>query len=286
MKIEKIAVIGAGQMGRGIAQVFATAGMQVLVLDIAESIVAASEKAMNKGFAKMIARGKMTEEAAQQIQSRMQFVAATEYDGLLEDVDLVIEAAVEKVELKKSIFAKLDAATGAECILATNTSSISITEIASAVQSKDKVIGMHFFNPPVAMKLIEVIRGGNTSDETYQTIYDTAVAIGKTPVTVAEAPGFVCNRLLIPMINEAVELLYTGVASAEDIDTAMKLGCNHPMGPLTLADFIGLDTCLAIMETIHSETGDDKYRPSLLLRKMVRAGKLGNKTGEGFFLHG
>ena len=162
---------------------------------------------------------------------------------------------------------------------------ISITEIASAVTSKDKVIGMHFFNPPVAMKLIEVIRGGNTSDDTYNTIFALAQEIGKTPVTVAEAPGFVCNRLLIPMINEAVELVQNGVASPEDIDTAMRLGCNHPMGPLTLADFIGLDTCLAIMDTIYEETHDSKYRASLLLRKMVRAGKLGNKSGEGFFKH-
>jgi 3-hydroxybutyryl-CoA dehydrogenase len=214
----------------------------------------------------------------------MSFAADTEY-ACAADADLVVEAAIERVDLKKSIFAKLDAATPDHCILATNTSSISITEIASAVKNKDKVIGMHFFNPPVAMKLIEVIRGGNTSDETYNTIFETAKEIGKTPVTVAEAPGFVCNRLLIPMINEAVELVYTGVASAEDIDTAMKLGCNHPMGPLTLGDFIGLDTCLAIMETIYAETGDSKYRPSLLLRKMVRAGKLGNKTGEGFFKH-
>lgn len=285
MSIEKVAVIGAGQMGRGIAQVFATAGKNVLVLDINDQIIAASEAALDKGFAKMIAKGKMTQEFVDELKGRMSFVAATEYEGILNDVDLVVEAAVERLDLKKSIFQKLDVATKAECILATNTSSISITEIASAVQSKDKVIGMHFFNPPVAMKLIEVIRGGNTSDDTYNTIFALSQEIGKTPVTVAEAPGFVCNRLLIPMINEAVELVQNGVASPEDIDTAMKLGCNHPMGPLTLADFIGLDTCLAIMDTIYEETHDSKYRASLLLRKMVRAGKLGNKTGEGFFKH-
>jgi 3-hydroxybutyryl-CoA dehydrogenase len=284
MATNKVVVIGGGQMGRGIAQVFATAGKTVTVCDINEQIIASSQAALNKGFEKMVAKGKMTQEYVDELKSRMNFAADTEYTCAA-DADLVVEAAIERVDLKKSIFAKLDAATPDHCILATNTSSISITEIASAVQNKDKVIGMHFFNPPVAMKLIEVIRGGNTSDETYNTIFETAKEIGKTPVTVAEAPGFVCNRLLIPMINEAVELVYTGVASPEDIDTAMKLGCNHPMGPLTLGDFIGLDTCLAIMETIYAETGDSKYRPSLLLRKMVRAGKLGNKTGEGFFKH-
>ena len=206
---------------------------------------------------------------------------ANSFSDLLDRLNMVEEiAASDNRRLQE-----LDEATKDECILATNTSSISITEIASGVESKDKVIGMHFFNPPVAMKLIEVIRGGNTSDDTYNTIFALAQEIGKTPVTVAEAPGFVCNRLLIPMINEAIELVQNGVASPEDIDTAMRLGCNHPMGPLTLGDFIGLDTCLAIMDTIYEETHDSKYRASLLLRKMVRAGKLGNKTGEGFFKH-
>ena len=251
MSIEKVAVIGAGQMGRGIAQVFATAGKDVTIVDINDAIIANSEAALDKGFTKMISRGKMTEEQVAGLKSRMHFVAATEYAGILDNTDLVVEAAVERVDLKKSIFKKLDEATKDECILATNTSSISITEIASGVKSKDKVIGMHFFNPPVAMKLIEVIRGGNTSDDTYNTIFALAQEIGKTPVTVAEAPGFVCNRLLIPMINEAIELVQNGVASPEDIDTAMRLGCNHPMGPLTLGDFIGLDTCLAIMDTIY-----------------------------------
>ena len=277
MSIEKVAVIGAGQMGRGIAQVFATAGKDVTIVDINDAIIANSEAALDKGFTKMISRGKMTEEQVAGLKSRMHFVAATEYAGILDNTDLVVEAAVERVDLKKSIFKKLDEATKDECILATN--------IASVAKSKDKVTGMHFFNPPVAMKLIEVIRGGNTSDDTYNTIFALAQEIGKTPVTVAEAPGFVCNRLLIPMINEAIELVQNGVASPEDIDTAMRLGCNHPMGPLTLGDFIGLDTCLAIMDTIYEETHDSKYRASLLLRKMVRAGKLGNKTGEGFFKH-
>ena len=284
MAINQVVVIGAGQMGRGIAQVFATAGKTVTVCDINDEIISASQATLDKGFAKMVARGKMTQEYVDELKSRITFLVDTDY-ACAADADLVVEAAIERLDLKKQIFAKLDAAAQPACILATNTSSISITEIASSVQRKDKVIGMHFFNPPVAMKLIEVIRGGNTSDETYNTVFELAKEIGKTPVTVAEAPGFVCNRLLIPMINEAVELVYTGVATPEDIDTAMKLGCNHPMGPLTLADFIGLDTCLAIMDTIYEETHDSKYRASLLLRKMVRAGKLGNKTGEGFFKH-
>ena len=285
MTISRVAVVGAGQMGRGIAQVFATAGKTVVIYDISQAIIDASRAALEKGFDKQISRGKMTREDADAILGRITFSADTEYTDAVDDVDIVVEAAVERLDLKKSIFKKLDSATKDDCILATNTSSISITEIASAVEKKDRVIGMHFFNPPVAMKLIEVIRGGNTSDEVYETVYALAQEIGKTPVTVSEAPGCVCNRLLIPMLNEAVELVQNGVASAEDIDTAMQLGCNHPMGPLTLADFIGLDTCLAIMDTIYEETHDSKYRASLLLRKMVRAGKLGNKTGEGFFKH-
>ncbi len=284
MTVNKIAVVGAGQMGRGIAQVFATAGKQVVIYDISQAIVDASKAAMEKGIAKLVSKEKMTQADADALLSRISFSADTEYSDV-GDVDLVVEAAIERLDLKKSIFQKLDKATKDDCILATNTSSISITEIASAVEKKSQVIGMHFFNPPVVMKLIEVIRGGNTSDEVYETVFALAQEIGKTPVTVSEAPGFVCNRLLIPMLNEAVELVQNGVASAEDIDTAMKLGCNHPMGPLTLADFIGLDTCLAIMDTIYEETHDSKYRASLLLRKMVRAGKLGNKTGEGFFKH-
>lgn len=284
MAINKIAVIGAGQMGSGIAQVFATAGKEVIVYDVKQEFVDASKAKLVKGLNKMVEKGKKTQEEADAIIGRISYSADTAYSDI-GDVDLVVEAAIERVDLKKDIFKKLDAATKAECILATNTSSISITEIASVTGRKDKVIGMHFFNPPVVMKLVEVICGGNTSKEVYDTIFSLAQEIGKTPVTVNEAPGFVVNRILIPMLNEAIEVLNTGIASAEDIDTAMKLGCNHPMGPLTLADYIGLDTVLAIMEVIYAETGDSKYRPSLLLRKMVRAGKLGNKTGEGFFKH-
>ena len=284
MAIEKIAVVGAGQMGRGIAQVLATAGKKVKIYDITQEIVDGSKANLEKGLAKLVSKEKITQEKADAIMGNIKFSANTEYSDIGE-ADLVIEAAIEREDLKKTIFTKLDKAAKPECILASNTSSISITEIASVTGRKDKVIGMHFFNPPPVMKLIEVIRGGNTSDETYNAIFSLAQEIGKTPVTVNEAPGFVVNRILIPMINEAVEVLQNGIASAEDIDTAMKLGCNHPMGPLTLADFIGLDTCLAIMEVIYNETGDSKYRPALLLKKMVRAGKLGNKTGEGFFKH-
>lgn len=284
MAVNKVAVIGAGQMGRGIAQVFASAGKQVIVYDVSQEFVDKCKATLEKGLGKLVAKEKMTQADADALAARIAYSIDQEYSDI-GDTDLVVEAAIERLDLKKVIFKKLDAATKADCILATNTSSISITEIASVTAKKDKVIGMHFFNPPVVMKLVEVIRGGNTSDETYETIFALSQEIGKTPVTVNEAPGFVVNRILISMINEAIEVVYSGIASPEDVDTAMKLGCNHPMGPLTLADFIGLDTCLAIMETIYTETGDSKYRPSLLLRKMVRAGKLGNKTGEGFFKH-
>jgi 3-hydroxybutyryl-CoA dehydrogenase len=284
MAINKVAVIGGGQMGRGIAQVFAAAGKDVIIYDIKQEFVDGAKTNLQKGLDKMVARGKMEQAAADAIMGRISYSIDPDYADI-GDTDLVVEAAVENMNIKKAVFKKLDAAAKPECILSTNTSSLSITEVASAVGRKDKVIGMHFFNPPVAMKLIEIIRGGNTSDEVYEAVFEASKEIGKTPVTVNEAPGFVVNRILIPMINEGIEVVASGVASAEDVDTAMKLGANHPMGPLTLGDFIGLDTCLAIMETIYSETGDPKYRPSLLLRKMVRAGKLGNKTGEGFFKH-
>ena len=284
MSIAKIAVIGAGQMGRGIAQVLATADKKVIIYDISQEILDGSKANLEKGLSKLVSKEKITQEKADAILGNISFSADTDYSDI-GDTDLVIEAAIERIDLKKTIFQKLDKAAGPECILATNTSSISITEIASVTGRKDKVIGMHFFNPPPVMKLVEVIRGGNTSDETYNAIFSLSQEIGKTPVTVNEAPGFVVNRILIPMINEAAEVLNSGIASAEDIDTAMKLGCNHPMGPLTLGDFIGLDTVLAIMEVIYAETGDSKYRPCMLLKKMVRAGKLGNKTGEGFFKH-
>ncbi len=278
--MKKIVVIGGGTMGLDIAQVFAKKDFDVVVRDINDDIIKASEARLNKGLDKLVAKGKMDEAKKADILSHMSFT--TELSAAA-DADLVVEAAIENLDIKKSIFAELDSICKPETILASNTSSISITAIAAATKRPDKFIGMHFFNPATVMKLVEVIRGAHTSDETFNTIRDLSVEIGKEPVEVNEAPGFVVNKILIPMINEAVDLLYTGVASAEGIDTAMKLGANHPMGPLALGDLVGLDVCLAIMDTLYNETHDPKYRASLLLRKMVRAGKLGRKTGIGFY---
>ena len=278
--MKKVVVIGGGTMGLDIAQVFARKGFDVVVRDIKDEIIQASEARLNKGLDKLVAKGKMDEAGKQAILDKMSFT--TDLNAAA-DADLVVEAAIENLEIKKSIFAELDAICKPETILASNTSSISITAIAAATKRPDRFIGMHFFNPATVMKLVEVIRGANTSDETYKAIYDLSVEIGKEPVEVNEAPGFVVNKILIPMINEAADLLYTGVATAEGIDTAMKLGANHPMGPLALGDLVGLDVCLAIMDTLYNETHDPKYRASLLMRKMVRAGKLGRKTGVGFY---
>ncbi len=278
--MKKIVVIGGGTMGLDIAQVFARSGYEVVVRDIKEEIIKASEARLVKALDKLVTKGKMDEAAKNALLDKVSFTVDM---AAAADADLVVEAAIENLEIKKSVFAELDSICKPETILATNTSSISITAIAAATKRPDKFIGMHFFNPATVMKLVEVIRGEHTSDETYKAIYDLSVAIGKEPVEVNEAPGFVVNKILIPMINEAIDLLYTGVASAEGIDTAMKLGANHPMGPLALGDLVGLDVCLAIMDTLYNETHDPKYRASLLLRKMVRAGKLGRKTGEGFF---
>ncbi len=278
--MKKVVVIGGGTMGLDIAQVFARKGFDVVVRDIKDEIIQASEARLNKGLDKLVAKGKMDEAGKQAILDKMSFT--TDLNAAA-DADLVVEAAIENLEIKKSIFAELDTICKPETILASNTSSISITAIAAATKRPDRFIGMHFFNPATVMKLVEVIRGANTSDETYKAIYDLSVEIGKEPVEVNEAPGFVVNKILIPMINEACDLLYTGVATAEGIDTAMKLGANHPMGPLALGDLVGLDVCLAIMDTLYNETHDPKYRASLLLRKMVRAGKLGRKTGIGFY---
>ena len=280
--MKKIVVIGGGTMGLDIAQVFAKKGFDVVVRDISDEIIKASEARLNKGLDKLVSKGKMDEAGKKAVTDRITFTTDL---NLAADADLVVEAAIENLEIKKSIFAELDKICKPETILASNTSSISITAIAAATKRADRFIGMHFFNPATVMKLIEVIRGANTSDETFQTIYALSQEIGKDPVEVAEAPGFVVNKILVPMINEAIGLVETGVASPEDIDKAMKLGANHPMGPLTLGDFIGLDVCLAIMDTLYTETGDPKYRASLLLRKMVRGGLLGNKTGKGFFDH-
>ena len=278
--MKKIVVIGGGTMGLDIAQVFAKKGFDVVVRDINDDIIKASEGRLNKGLDKLVSKGKMDEAKKADILAHMTFTTDL---NMAADADLVVEAAIENLDIKKSIFAELDKICKPETILATNTSSISITAIAAATKRPDKFIGMHFFNPATVMKLVEVIRGAHTSDETYKAVADLSVEIGKEPVEVNEAPGFVVNKILIPMINEAADLLYTGVASAEGIDTAMKLGANHPMGPLALGDLIGLDVCLAIMDVLYNETHDPKYRASLLLRKMVRAGKLGRKTGIGFY---
>lgn len=247
--MKKVVVIGGGTMGLDIAQVFARKGFDVVVRDIKDEIIQASEARLNKGLDKLVAKGKMDEAGKQAILDKMSFT--TDLNAAA-DADLVVEAAIENLEIKKSIFAELDAICKPETILASNTSSISITAIAAATKRPDRFIGMHFFNPATVMKLVEVIRGANTSDETYKAIYDLSVEIGKEPVEVNEAPGFVVNKILIPMINEACDLLYTGVATAEGIDTAMKLGANHPMGPLALGDLVGLDVCLAIMDTLYN----------------------------------
>lgn len=278
--MKNIFVIGAGTMGLDIAQVFAGAGMNVTVNDISDEILERSRQRMIKGLDKRVERGKMEREAADALVNAITF---TTDQSTAAEADLVLEAIIENVQIKRDLFKKLDAICPESTIFATNTSSISITEIGSATNRADRFIGMHFFNPATVMKLVEIIRGMNTSQETFDRIKELSIAIGKEPVEVAEAPGFVVNRILIPMINEAIELVQQGVASPEDIDQAMKLGANHPMGPLALGDLVGLDVCLAIMDTLYNETHDGKYRASTLLRKMVRAGRLGRKTGKGFF---
>ncbi len=274
----KIGVIGAGTMGSGIAQAFAqTEGFEVYLTDINNEFAANGKAKIEKGLSKRVAKGKMDQAAADAILAKI----TTGTKDICTDADLIIEAAIENMEIKRQTFKELQEIVPASCKFATNTSSLSITEIGQGLDRP--VIGMHFFNPAPVMKLIEVIQGGNTPDELRDFIVDVAKRIGKTPVQVNEAPGFVVNRILIPMINEAVSIYADGVASVEDIDTAMQLGANHPMGPLALGDLIGLDVCLAIMDVLYNETHDSKYRAHVLLRKIVRAGKLGRKTGIGFY---
>lgn len=275
--MKNVGVIGAGTMGQGIANSFATAGYNVTVCDIK---IEWAQNGINKICAKLdklVSREKITAEKAEGIKANL---TAGEYKDLA-DCDLIVEAVLEKMEIKKDLFKTLDEICKEDCIFGTNTSSLSVTEIANGI--KHNVIGMHFFNPADRMKLVEVISGENTPVETKEAIIEYSKSLGKTPVEVAEGPGFVVNRILIPMINEACFIYQEGLASVEDIDTAMKLGANHPMGPLALGDLIGLDIVLDVMEVLYTETGDPKYRPCTLLKKMVRAGKLGQKTKQGFY---
>ena len=276
----KIAVIGSGVMGSGIAQVLASQ-FSVVVRDIQSEALAKAKKSIEKNLSRSVEKAKLTQEGMDAIMANLTF--SSELSDIA-DADLVIEAATENANIKKAIFKELDQVVKAEAVLATNTSSLSITEVAMATQRPTQVIGLHFFNPVPMMALVEIISGQVTDVNVVEKVREVVLAINKTPVIVNEAPGFVVNRILIPMINEAIACLHEGVASAEDIDTAMKLGANHPLGPLALGDLIGLDVCLAIMETLFEELGD-KYKPHQLLKKKVRANQLGRKTGQGFFTY-
>jgi 3-hydroxybutyryl-CoA dehydrogenase len=279
---QRIAVIGAGQMGNGIAHVFAQTGFPVVMIDVAQAALDKGRATIEKNLDRQLKKGTIDEAARAATLGKL--TTATSLDAA-KDADLVIEAATENVELKYRIFRDLDALAKPSAILASNTSSISITEIGAKTQRPEQVVGMHFMNPVPVMQLVEIIRGIATSDATTQTVMELSKALGKTPVEVNDYPGFVANRILMPMINEAVYCVMEGVGTPEAIDTVMKLGMNHPMGPLTLADFIGLDTCVAILQVMHEGLGDPKYRPCPLLRKYVAAGWLGRKTGRGFYAY-
>ena len=275
----KVIVCGAGTMGSGIAQVIAQKGNKVVIVDKTEDLVSKGIIGINKTLEKIVAKGKLGLSEKELIMGNI--TVSTSLN--IKDASLVIEAIFENMEAKKEIFKELDSSCPADTIFASNTSSLSISEMAAVTKRPDRFIGIHFFNPAPVMELVEVIKGANTSEETINKTRSFIKSIGKTPVEVQESPGYVVNRMLVPMINEAIFILMEGVASAEDIDAAMKMGANHPIGPLALADLIGLDVCLFVMETLYNEFGDDKYRPCPLLRKMVRAGHLGRKTGKGFF---
>ncbi|WP_406677107.1 3-hydroxybutyryl-CoA dehydrogenase [Moorella sp. ACPs] len=278
--MNKVMVLGAGTMGAGIVQVMAQAGLSVVMCDVDEQFLQRGMATIEKNLERMVAKNKLTEDEKQAVLGRI-LPSLDKGDGA--DAELVVEAIIENLEAKIAVFQELDNTVNKNAIFASNTSALSISALASATSRPEKVIGMHFFNPVQVMQLVEVIKGAATAEETVSSITSLVKQLGKTPVTLNEAPGFIVNRMLVPMINEAAYILMEGVASVEDIDTAMKLGANHPIGPLALADMIGIDICLAVMETLYREFGDSKYRPCPLLRKLVRAGYLGRKTGRGFY---